>query len=117
MKQKMYTEEEVETLLDVQRANCYVAVLSATKNEEIAAHATSAPEPGTWRDKKPEKDENLAEAYETLEDLSKFLDDRISDLHNVKGGMQSRHCYIFYRSHVWDAMSKLKKLNYFKNNC
>jgi len=36
------------------------------------------------------------------------LDDRVSDLHQVKGGMQARHCYIFYRGQVWDAMSKLK---------
>lgn len=113
MKQKLYTEEEVDKILEAQRGNCYVAVLSATKNEETAMLATSAPEPGMWRDKKVEKDENLAEAYETLDDLSKFLDDRVSDLHNVKGGMQARHCYIFYRSQVWDAMSKLKKSKQF----
>ena len=115
MKQKLYTEEEVEKLLDVQRGNCYVAVLSATKNQEIASHATSAPEPGggNWRDKKVEKDQNLADAYETLEDLSKFLDDRVSDLHNVKGGMQARHCYIFYRKQVWEAMDKIKNYKQF----
>jgi hypothetical protein len=114
MKQKMYTEEEVEKLLEAQRGNCYVAILSATKNEEIATHAASAPEPGgSWRNKKIQKDENLTEAHEILNDLSKFLDDRISDLHNVKGGMQSRHCYIFYRSQVWEAMSKLKNSKQF----
>lgn len=114
MKQKMYTEKEVENLLEAQRGNCYVAVLSATKNEEIAMHAASAPEPGgSWRDKKIEKDQDLADAYETLEDLSKFLDDRVSDLHNVKGGMQARHCYIFYRKQVWEAMDKIKNSKQF----
>ena len=115
MKQKTYTEEEVEKLLDIQKGNCYVAVLSATKNQETAAYATSAPEPGggSWRNKKIEKDENLAEAYETLDELSKFLDERVSDLYKVQGGMQSRHCYIFYRSQVWDAMSKIKKSKQF----
>jgi len=108
MKQKLYTEEEVEKLLSAQRGNCYVAILSATKDEEIASVATSAPEPGMWRDKKPKNDENLNDALEILNELSKFLDDRVSDLHQVKGGMQARHCYIFYRSQVWDAMSKLK---------
>ena len=111
MKQKLYTEEEVEKLLSAQRGNCYVAILSATKDEEIASVATLAPEPGMWRDKKPKNDENLNDALEILNDLSKLLDDRVSDLHQVKGGMQARHCYIFYRSQVWDAMSKLKKQN------
>jgi hypothetical protein len=108
MGKKLYTEEEVEKLLSAQRGNCYVAVLSATKDKEVAQLASAAPEPGTWRDKIVEKDENLNDALEILDDLSKFLDERVSDLHQVKGGMQARHCYIFYRSKVWDAMSKLK---------
>jgi hypothetical protein len=108
MKQKLYTEDEVEKLLSTQRGNCYVAILSATKNEEIAALASTSPEPGMWRDKKPKNDESLNDAIEILNDLSKFLDERVSDLHQVQGGMQARHCYIFYRSQVWDAISKLK---------
>jgi hypothetical protein len=113
MKQKLYTEEEVEKILEAQRGNCYVAVLSATKSEETAMLATSAPEPGMWRNKKVEKDENLDDALEVLTDLSKFLDERVVDLHNVQGGMQARHCYIFYRSQVWEAMSKIKKSKQF----
>lgn len=51
----------------------------------------------------------LDTAYEILNDLSKLLDERIVDLHEVKGGMQARHAYIFYRKHVWDAMDALRK--------
>jgi hypothetical protein len=43
---RMYSEEEVINLLETQRGNCYVAVLSATKNDELASIALNAPEPG-----------------------------------------------------------------------
>jgi len=50
-KELKYTEKEVEELLLTQRGNCYVAVLSKTRNEDLAAVAGSAPEPGggSWR--------------------------------------------------------------------
>ena len=51
----------------------------------------------------------LDNALEILDDLSKLLDDRVSDLYQVKGGMQSRHAYIFYREKVWNAMSELNQ--------
>lgn len=51
----------------------------------------------------------LDSALELLDDLSKLLDDRISDLYQVKGGMQSRHAYMFYRDKVWSAMSELNQ--------
>jgi hypothetical protein len=51
----------------------------------------------------------LDNALEILDDLSKLLDDRISDLYQVKGGMQSRHTYMFYRDKVWNAMSELRQ--------
>lgn len=51
----------------------------------------------------------LDNALELLDDLSKLLDDRISDLYQVKGGMQSRHAYMFYRDKVWNAMSELNQ--------
>jgi len=51
-KDKTYTEQEVKDLLEIQRGNCYVALLSHTKNEDIASVALGAPEPGgrngTW---------------------------------------------------------------------
>ena len=108
MKQKLYTEEEVDQLLIPQRGNSYVAVLSATQDKNIAQLASSAPEPGQWRDKKTKGAEQINEALETLDELAKFLDDRVSDLYQVKGAMQARHCYIFYRSKVWEAMKSLK---------
>ena len=42
----MYTEEEVSRLLETQRGNCYVAVLSKCGDEEIATACVKAPEPG-----------------------------------------------------------------------
>lgn len=48
---KLYTENEVEELLSTQRGNCYVAILTETKDENLAKIANSAPEPsgGKWR--------------------------------------------------------------------
>lgn len=43
---KLYTEKQVKDLLETQRANCYVAILSETKDKEIAGLATKAPLPG-----------------------------------------------------------------------
>lgn len=43
---KIYTEKQVKKLLLSQRSNCYVAVLGATKDEEIAGLAIKAPLPG-----------------------------------------------------------------------
>ena len=47
----VYTEKEVSALLQVQRGNCYVAVLSKTRDEMLATVANNAPEPngGKWR--------------------------------------------------------------------
>lgn len=50
----MYSEEEVEKILESQRGNSYVAVLNKTRDEELAVVAGSAPEPGHWR--KSERD-------------------------------------------------------------
>jgi hypothetical protein len=51
----------------------------------------------------------LDNALEILDDLSKLFDDRVSDLYQVKGGMQSRHAFMFYRDKVWGAMRELKQ--------
>jgi hypothetical protein len=47
----VYTENEVAELLQVQRGNCYCAILSKTRDEQLAKVAGSAPEPsgGKWR--------------------------------------------------------------------
>lgn len=53
----MYSEKQVEKILESQRGNSYVAVLNKTRDEELAVVAGSAPEPGHWRKTKidPEK--------------------------------------------------------------
>ena len=55
--EQMYSEKEVEKILETQRGNSYVAVLNKTRDEELAVVAGSAPEPGHWRKVKiePEK--------------------------------------------------------------
>jgi hypothetical protein len=54
---QLYSEKEVEKILESQRGNSYVAVLNKTRDEELAVVAGSAPEPGHWRKIKidPEK--------------------------------------------------------------
>ena len=43
--ERMYSEEEVRKLLQSQRGNCYVAILTKTRDTELASLATLAPEP------------------------------------------------------------------------
>lgn len=52
--ERMYSEEEVSRLLETQRGNCYVAVLSMCKDEDIASATINAPEPGgdQWKKSK-----------------------------------------------------------------
>ncbi len=54
--ERSYSEEEVIDLLETQRGNSYVAILSATKDDELASIALRAPEPGgingSWKNKK-----------------------------------------------------------------
>ena len=52
--EQMYSEKEVEKILESQRGNSYVAVLDKTRDEELAVVAGSAPEPGHWRKVKTE---------------------------------------------------------------
>jgi hypothetical protein len=65
-REQMYSEKEVEKLLETQRENCYVAIYNETQGDQklsiaattvIAIVASSAPEPGQWRKVKidPEK--------------------------------------------------------------
>ena len=42
-----------------------------------------------------------------IQDLDDLLDDRIVDLHKLKGGQQARHAYILYRSKVWEIRDAL----------
>lgn len=60
--------------------------------------------------------EIIEEAKSTLHDLDKLLTERISDLHEVPGGMQARHAYCYYRKFVWDAVSLLKQVTHEKED-
>jgi hypothetical protein len=44
----MYSEDEVRKLLETQRGNCYVGILTKTKDKELAEIANNAPEPSGY---------------------------------------------------------------------
>ena len=51
---------------------------------------------------------NLIESIlEDIDDFDKLLTERISDLHEIKGMMQARHAYIFYRKLLWEIRDKI----------
>jgi len=41
------------------------------------------------------------EAIDGLEELEKMFTDRISELHEVKGGQCARHAFAFYRDKIY----------------
>lgn len=43
----------------------------------------------------------MTEVLDEIKDLDKLLTERISDMHEVRGMMQARHAYIFYRERLW----------------
>ena len=49
------------------------------------------------------ENEKVKDFFEVIDSLDKLLTERISDLHEVRGEMQSRHAYCYYRSLVWEA--------------
>ena len=54
------------------------------------------------------ENEKVSDFFEVVNDLEKLLTDRISDLYEVKGGMQARHAYILYRKLLWEAKYLMK---------
>ena len=62
----MYTQEEVERLLETQRGNCYVSVLGKCGDEEIASACIKAPEPGgdQWKKSKKETREEFFKRFD-----------------------------------------------------
>jgi hypothetical protein len=44
----MYSEDEVRKLLETQRGNCYVGILTKNKDKELAEIANNAPEPSGY---------------------------------------------------------------------
>jgi hypothetical protein len=41
-----------------------------------------------------------------INDLDKLLTERIADFHGVRGQIQARHAYIFYRKLLWEIKQK-----------
>lgn len=56
------------------------------------------------------KDQQIQDALEELNELEKLLTERISDMYEIKGMMQARHAYIFYRQKVYNTRDILKKI-------
>ena len=52
-------------------------------------------------------DKKISEVFKEIRELEELLTDRISDLYQVKGGMQARHAYIFYREKLSSIRAKL----------
>ena len=53
-------------------------------------------------------DNKYSELMEDFYELEKLLTERISDMYNVKGMMQARHAYIFYRRLLMDIINKFQ---------
>ena len=53
--------------------------------------------------------DNLEEIHTLIDELDNLLTERISDLHEIKGMMQSRHAYIFYRERLWQIRGKMRE--------
>jgi len=49
------------------------------------------------------ENEKIKDFFEVVDEIERLLTDRISDLHEVKGGMQARHAYILYRKLLLEA--------------
>lgn len=54
------------------------------------------------------KNDKVKKFFKKINHLEDLLTDRISDLHEVKGGMQARHAYILYKKLLWEAKYLIK---------
>lgn len=54
------------------------------------------------------QDDIANDVFEDIKELETLLTERISDLHEIKGMMQCRHAYIFYRKLLWEIKYKLQ---------
>ena len=52
----------------------------------------------------------ITEINEGLEKLESMFQEKISELHKVKGGQTERQVFCYYRSIVWDLKDKTNKL-------
>jgi len=51
----------------------------------------------------------LEKAIALSDELDKAITDRISDLHQIKGGVSERQSFMYLRSFVWNIQNELKK--------
>lgn len=61
--------------------------------------------------KTEEWNREFKEIFGDLKELEDLLTERIADFHEVKGMIQARHAYIFYRSYVYKITKKLNKIS------
>ena len=54
------------------------------------------------------EDKNVQDFNEIIDSLEKLLTERITELHEVKGAMQSRHVFVFYRTLLWEAKYEIR---------
>jgi len=54
---------------------------------------------------------NETQILNSIEELEKLFDERISDYYQVKGVMHYRHNFVHYRSLLWKARNWVKKAN------
>ena len=54
-------------------------------------------------------EETMEQFFQITNDLDKLLTERISDLYEVKGGMQSRHAYMYYRDKLHEATNLIQE--------
>ena len=51
--------------------------------------------------------EKVDELIDMIKEFDKLLTERISDLYEIKGMMQARHAYVFYRKLLWEIKDTL----------
>ena len=93
LKEVLYNQKEVAELLHTQRGNCYVAILSETRDENLVKIAGTAPEPngGNWRKKSEFSiDDNQAKLNRILKEATGVIyfndnSDYIRTLYNIVG--------------------------------
>ena len=59
---------------------------------------------------KPQNTKVIADLHEEADELETYFTERIADLHEVKGLIQARHAYIYYRSYVWRITQLINKI-------
>jgi hypothetical protein len=53
------------------------------------------------------ENQKVKDFFEKYDQLESLLTERISDLHEIKGMIQARHAYIFYRELLWGIKKTL----------